>query len=695
MKIRFLTEDEKVGAALAREEDIVKPNSMRLRKEEFLKYGFTEGCPGCRSLIRGGIQRQHWTSCRQRIEAKIVESPEGADRKRKQKDREDEFLAEKLRLEIERNEKKAKHSEGDSSGSGDLQKRQLDTESDQEGDYKKARQDEVAVAEMELSLVERLMQEDMKWEILTISNLCQADDQSLDKYYDFDENSWEPLDNNLVKVGEKEEMDRFKKMGVYRYVDRRVALNDPDGNFVKVKWVGSMKGNKVRCRLVVQELGYGEKVDELFADTPPLMAVKLALAMTACRPKRMLMVLDVKCAFLYGSMRRKVYIELPQQDDMSRDSTKVGLLLKAMYGSRDAPQIWQSEVKAQMTALGFAVSVLQPSVYFHNSCGLYVVAHVDDFLCSGEEQHLDWLHDQLRQQYDLTVTKMGSDHEKETKYLNRTLRWTQEGIQLEGDPKHADMVLNEWGMNDCKCMDTPMSQDLERKMGTGELLSETESKLARRTIARFNYMAQDLPDLSVVSRLLSSCMSQPTGGTQVGIKRVLRYIKKYPRCVNVMKFNSDMPVLRVFTDSDWAGDQLSRKSTSGGFVQLNGQTIAHWSKLQSNVALSSGEAELNAAVKGLSEVIGAFELLKEMTHEEVQVELLTDASACKGMLLRHGVGKVKHLSTKQLWSQGAVEAYGIVVKKIPRLQNGADCLTHLISAAEIEMHLKQMNFVRG
>ena len=232
-------------------------------------------------------------------------------------------------------------------------------------------------------------------------------------------------------------------------------------------------------------------------------------------------------------------------------------------------------------------------------------------------------------------------------------------------------------------------------MGTGERLSETEAKLARRTIARFNYMAQDRPDLSVVSRLLSSCMSQPTGGTQVGIKRVLRYIKKYPRCVNVMKFNSDMPVLRVFTDSDWAGDQLSRKSTSGGFVQVNGQTIAHWSKLQSNVALSSGEAELNAAVKGLSEVIGAFELLKEMTHEEVQVELLTDASSCKGMLLRHGVGKVKHLSTKHLWSQGAVEAYGIVVKKIPRLQNGADCLTHLISAAEIETHLKQMNFARG
>ena len=39
-------------------------------------------------------------------------------------------------------------------------------------------------------------------------------------------------------------------------------------------------------------------------------------------------------------------------------------------------------------------------------------------------------------------------------------------------------------------------------------------------------------------------------------------------------------------------------------VLVGGHLITHWSKLQSNVALSSGEAELNAAVKAIAEAIG-------------------------------------------------------------------------------------------
>ena len=50
----------------------------------------------------------------------------------------------------------------------------------------------------------------------------------------------------------------------------------------------------------------------------------------------------------------------------------------------------------------------------------------------------------------------------------------------------------------------------------------------------------------------------------------------------------------------------------------------------------------------------------------------TDASACKGMLWWHGVGKVEHLFKKELWCQGAIATYGVVVHKIPRDMNGGD-----------------------
>ncbi len=94
------------------------------------------------------------------------------------------------------------------------------------------------------------------------------------------------------------------------------------------------------------------------------------------------------------------------------------------------------------------------------------------------------------------------------------------------------------------------------------------------------------------------------------------------------------------TDSDWAGDIESWKSISGGLLFYGTSVIGHWSKTQSNVALSSGEAELNGSVKGISELIGAHELGKEMGGESPTVTLETDASACKGMLLRRGAGRV-------------------------------------------------------
>ena len=133
----------------------------------------------------------------------------------------------------------------------------------------------------------------------------------------------------------------------------------------------------IRCRLVAQELGYGERIDELFSGTPSLMTMKMAFVHAE-------VVMDVKSAFLYGDCRRRIYIELPRQDSKHGDAEFVGRLQKAKYGTQDAPQIWAKDVQKVMEGLGIVVSMFQPSVYYHPSKDLLVVVHVDDFLCSGD-----------------------------------------------------------------------------------------------------------------------------------------------------------------------------------------------------------------------------------------------------------------------------------------------------------------------
>ena len=125
-----------------------------------------------------------------------------------------------------------------------------------------------------------------------------------------------------------------------------------------------------------------------------------------------------------------------------------------------------------------------------------------------------------------------------------------------------------------------------------------------------------------------------------------------------------------------------------------GAILGHWSKSQSNVALSSAEAELNATVKGLSELIGLYNLTQETQRVPVTLVLCTDASACKGMLLRHGAGKVKHLSVKQLWAQECVKTFAIEVLKVPREENPSDVLTHSVSYPILDKQMEALNIRR-
>jgi hypothetical protein len=171
--------------------------------------------------------------------------------------------------------------------------------------------------EMEVSEVIEY-QDDFQWpieEVTVASDMTAPEDSEVrrlvtDLQY-YDENTWEMLDPKLVEEGEKAELQRFRDMNVYEYVPRDQAINDEGGKFVKVKWVRVNKGTTqkplVKCRLVAQELGYGQRMDELFSGTPSLVALRLMLVHAVLGGgRRCLMVLDVKRAFLYGDCKRVI-----------------------------------------------------------------------------------------------------------------------------------------------------------------------------------------------------------------------------------------------------------------------------------------------------------------------------------------------------------------------------------------------------
>ena len=72
----------------------------------------------------------------------------------------------------------------------------------------------------------------------------------------------------------------------------------------------------------------------------------------------------------------------------------------------------------------------------------------------------------------------------------------------------------------------------------------------------------------------------------------------------------------VWTDSDYAGDKQTRKSTSCALVFCDGTLVLGHSRRQTVVATSSVEAEHNSLAAGLQEALAARSILQKGTWRD-------------------------------------------------------------------------------
>lgn len=163
-----------------------------------------------------------------------------------------------------------------------------------------------------------------------------------------------------MEIGEKADLERSKKMGVYEYVSRSEAMQDFTGKTVKAKLArvskGSEKHPEVRCRLVAQELGCGERLDELALRRYPEPHGCAALADSRCGEGPFHDVVGCEGAFLYGSIRCNVYGELPHRDPRHGDGQTIGKLKKVMYATNARLRFGPTRSRRRSTASSHSAS---------------------------------------------------------------------------------------------------------------------------------------------------------------------------------------------------------------------------------------------------------------------------------------------------------------------------------------------------
>jgi len=519
----------------------------------------------------------------------------------------------------------------------------------------------------------------------------------------WDDVSGVKLDYGMVKKAREEEMAYVRRKGVYRKITRREAMR-LGYKIVKVRWIDINKGDEVspvyRSRLVAKEFHEKDSDDNLFAGTPPLEALKAmvseaATARAGRTGDKVMLIADVSRAFFEAKARRKICVELVEEDKTVKDKEQdmVGLLELSMYGTRDAAINWQEEVARAMAGWGFRRGRYNPCLYWHRERGLKVLVHGDDFVAVESRDNVKWLKEKLASRFEIKTTIIGDgkEEEQEGKVLNRIVRVTEQGWEYEADQRHAEIIIEGMKLGEAKSVSTPGGEEekgWEEEEDSEELDPEGATRF-RAMAARANYLALDRADIQYAVKELCRCMSKPTVGGKKKLKRVARYLVGKPRMVWRYDWRGEEWDIETHGDSNWAGCKTTGRSTSGGVVSIGGHVLKTWSHTQKTVALSSAEAELTALVKATCEGMGISAMMADWGQEMGQV-VFADASAALGAVKRRGAGKLRHVHVGMLWVQEKAADEEIIYKKIEGPKNPADMLTKYNCVKDLVEHCRTM-----
>lgn len=218
---------------------------------------------------------------------------------------------------------------------------------------------------------------------------------------------------------------------------------------------------------------------------------------------------------------------------------------------------------------------------------------------------------------------------------------------------------------------------------------KVDATLYKQIVGSLRFVYNSRPDITFGVGLISRFMSDPRANHMIAAKRILRYLKGtadfgllFPRAKE--EVNGEIV---AYSDSDWCGDQMDRKSTSGYFFRFLGAPISWCSKKQGVVDLSSSEAEYIAAAQAACQILWLESLLEEMKIKhakpvQLQVDNKSSISLARNPI---ALGRSKHIETKFYFLRDQVTIGRIEVVYYNTEMQVADVLTKALKFDRFRM----------
>ena len=250
-------------------------------------------------------------------------------------------------------------------------------------------------------------------------------------------------------------------------------------------------------------------------------------------------------------------------------------------------------------------------------------------------------------------------------------------------------ILIRFEMDKCNAAPTPMVHTTAQ-YGIGSTKPFDRMRYQELLGALLFLSARTRPDIALAVGILCRHSSAPTEGHWTALKRVLRYLKG-TSSFSLLLQRTEAPKVVGYCDADWAGEILSRRSTSGTLLQLRSSVIDWRTLKQKCVALSSTEADHLAISELCKKVLWLRTLLAELSFEDNEpTTVLSDNQGALGSSIE-GVRHAKHVSIRRHnFVKEQIEAGIVKVEFCPSIGMIADIFTKPLPRVKFEQHRESL-----
>ncbi|GBN09715.1 Copia protein [Araneus ventricosus] len=234
-------------------------------------------------------------------------------------------------------------------------------------------------------------------------------------------------------------------------------------------------------------------------------------------------------------------------------------------------------------------------------------------------------------------------------------------------------------MEESKEILTPIDANL--KLQKCENKSELTKNPYKELLGYLKYiMLGSRPDICFAVNYFSRFQDCASDTYWKRLKRVPSYVKRTIDYELIFKKRGCEEILYGYVDSDCAGDETDRRSTSRYLFKVF-DSVASWTtKKQPTVALSSIEAEYIAASSAVIEALWLRNILKDLNCEiKVNVKLYDDNMGCLSLMKNLESKRTKHVNIRYHYIREKVTAKEIELHYIKYQEQLADILTKGLS----------------